>query len=112
VTDKLSEFRAQYGMQALHESHGDTATLAWCQAPSRICSDGELDATAEDLVITAGVGPAVAPPDQRIAGADVGLASWSEDDGQAWRWCPAFAVRASASVVLPPGHMRSKPQLG
>jgi len=58
VTDKLSEFRAQCGMQALHESHRDTATLAWCQAPSRICSDGELDATAEDLVITAGVGPA------------------------------------------------------
>jgi len=112
VTDKLSELRAQCGMQVLHESHGDTAALAWCQAQSPICSDGDLDATAEHLVITAGVGPAVAPPDQRMAGPDVGLGSWFEDCGQAWRWCLAVEVRAFASVVLLPSHMRSKPQLG
>jgi hypothetical protein len=99
-------------MQVLHKSQGDAAAFAWRQTQSRICRDGELDATADHLIVAAGMGPAVAPSDQRVAGLGIGLDSASEDYGQAWRWQGAVAVGAFASGVLLPSHTRSKPQSG
>ena len=112
VADKRGKFPAQRWMQVLHKSQGDAAAFAWRQAQSRIRPDGELDATADHLIIAAGMGPAVAPSDQRIAGPGIGLGSGSEDYGQAWRWRVAVAVGGSASIVLLPSHTRSKPQSG
>jgi hypothetical protein len=99
-------------MQVLHKSQGDAAAFAWRQAQSRICRDVEFDATADHLIIAAGMGPAVAPSGQRVTSLGIGLGSGSEDYGQAWRWQSAVAVGASASVVLLPSHTRSKPQSG
>jgi hypothetical protein len=110
VADKSGKFAAQRGMQVLHESQSDAAALARRQAESRICSDDEFDAAAEHLIIAAGMGPAAAPPGQRVAGLDIGLGSGSDDGYPACRWSGAVAVGVCASVVLVPGHMRSKPQ--
>jgi hypothetical protein len=55
ATDELDELRAQPGFQAVQEPHREAAAFACCEAQSRVGADSQLDATADDLVIAAGM---------------------------------------------------------
>jgi hypothetical protein len=85
AADKLDELRAQRGMQMRHEARGDEAAFARCEAQARVRRDGQLDATADDHAIAAGVRRTGMSP---------------------------VAVRASPSGVLLYVHTPSKPHHG
>jgi hypothetical protein len=106
ATNELCEFRAQAGMQILDKSHGEGATFAFCEAQPRVRVDGQLDATADQFAIAAGVGRAGAPPAQRVvSGRETGACSRFQDGCQMCRGRRSVAVHdLSLSLAMLLAH--------